>query len=117
MKIHISPRHLRITESIELYVVSKLEPLAELASEIVSAHVIIAVDDTVDPAKRFHVSARLAVSGPDIHAEDFGADVYSSVDSMASKLARQLRKRKTRLNDKQRSLAQRSAESARRDVA
>jgi putative sigma-54 modulation protein len=117
MKIHISPRHLRITESIELYVVSKLEPLTELAHEIVSAHVILAVDDTADPAKHFHVSARLAVAGPDIHAEDFGADIYSAVDAMASKLARQLRKRKTRMNDKQRSRAQRSAESARREVA
>lgn len=117
MKIHISPRHLRLTESIELYVVSRLEPLAELTPGIVSAHVILATDDAADPAKRFHVSARLAVAGPDIHAEDYAGDLYAAADAVASKLARQLRKRKTRLNDKQRSRAQRSAESGRRDAA
>jgi putative sigma-54 modulation protein len=117
MKIHISPRHLRLTESIELYVVSRLEPLAELTAGIVSAHVILASEDTADPANKFHVSTRLAVAGPDIHAEEFGADLYAAVDSMISKLARQLRKRKTRLNDKQRSRVQRAAESGRREAA
>jgi putative sigma-54 modulation protein len=117
MKIHISPRHIKLTDSIELFVVSKFEPLEELSREIVSAHVILASDDTADPEQRFHTSARLAVAGPDIHADDYGSDLYSSVDALVSKLARQLRKRKTRLMDKQRSRAQRTAESARRNTA
>ncbi len=116
MKIHISPRHLKLTESIEQFVVTKFEPLEELTREIVSAHVILASDDAADPEKRFHVSARLAVAGPDIHAEDFGSDVYASVDALVSKLSRQLRKRKTKLKDKLRSRAQRTAESTRREV-
>jgi putative sigma-54 modulation protein len=44
----------------------------------------------------------LAVPGPDIHAEESDADLYAAIDLVMDKLARQLRKRKTRLNDKRR---------------
>ena len=50
------------------------------------------------------------ISGPDIHAEDHDADLYAALDKVTDKLARQLRKRKTRLSDKRRSTAQRGAE-------
>jgi putative sigma-54 modulation protein len=117
MKIHITPRHLRLTESIESHIVSRLETLSDLASDIVSAHVILASDDTADPAQRFHVSTRLAIAGPDIHADEHNGDLYAAVEAVAGKLARQLRKRKTRLTDKQRSRTQRFAESEKSQVA
>ncbi len=117
MKLHITPRHLRLTEPIEKHILARLDPLSELSGGIVSAHVILATDDAADPDKRFHVSTRLAVAGPDIHAEEFASDLYAAVDAVAGKLARQLRKRKTRLKDKVRSRAQRSSEGSRSDAA
>lgn len=70
-------------------------------------------DDTADPAARFTVSAHLAVAGPDLHAQESSENLYSALDAVKLKLARQLRKRKTRLTDKRRSTAQRENEQAR----
>jgi putative sigma-54 modulation protein len=63
------------------------------------------------PAERYSVKIHLAVPGPDIHAAESHADLYGALDLVVDKLARQLRKRKTRLNDKRRSTTQRLVRS------
>jgi ribosome-associated translation inhibitor RaiA len=111
MKIHITPRHLRLTDAVESQTVSKFETLTHINDRIVSAHVTLANDDTVDPAMRFTASARLAVAGPDLFAEESAADLSSAVDAVTS-----LRKRKTAIGDKRRSAAQRASEQSRREA-
>jgi putative sigma-54 modulation protein len=115
MKIHITPRHLRLTESVESQAVAKLETLEHINDRIVSAHVTLASCDVSDPAQRYTASARLAVAGPDLFAEESAADIGAALDAVTSKLARQLRKRKTALGDKRRSVAQRATELSRRE--
>jgi putative sigma-54 modulation protein len=110
MKIHLTPRHLKLTSAIETHAVNELNALGEIDQRIISAHAVLSRDDTVDPALRFTVSAHLAVAGPDLHAEESSADLYAAFDAVKSKLARQLRKRKTRLTDKRRSDIQRESE-------
>ena len=56
------------------------------------------------------MKVHIAIAGPDIHAEEHDGDLYAALDKVTDKLARQLRKRKTRLSDKRRSTAQRTAE-------
>jgi putative sigma-54 modulation protein len=79
--------------------------------------VILGQDTAANPETRFLVSARLSVAGPDLHAEERCADLYAALDTVAAKLARQLRKRKTRLTDRRRAREQRSMETARRETA
>jgi putative sigma-54 modulation protein len=107
---------LKLTEAIEARAVADLNALAQIHDRIVSAHAVLARDDAADPAKRFKVTAHLAVSGPDLHAEETGADLYAVLDAVKAKLARQLRKRKTRLTDKRRSAVQRETERKRAGV-
>jgi len=113
MQIHLSPRHLQLTAGLHEAVAAQIGQLEELGSEILAAHVVLLANDTVKPKNRFTVKVHLAVSGPDIFAEDSESDLYAAIDLVAGKLARQLRKRKTALNDKRRSLSQRAAEKAR----
>jgi putative sigma-54 modulation protein len=103
MQIHLSPRHLRLTAAIHQYAASKVLHLEELASDIVAAHVVLIHDENAKPADRYAVKVHLAIPGPDIHAEEAHADLYAALDLVTDKLARQLRKRKTRLTDKKRS--------------
>lgn len=117
MKIHLTPRHVRLTEAMEQQTVEKLSALTEITGNLVGAHVVLAVDPAANPATRFTVSARLAVAGPDIHAEEHAHDLYVALDAVAAKLARQLRKRKTRLTDHRRSRQQRAAEVRRKGAA
>jgi putative sigma-54 modulation protein len=113
MKLHVTPRHLRLTPAIEQYIADKLGALAKISDRAISAHVMIGQDRSANPERRFTVSARLAVAGPDLHAEEHGAELYAGVDAVAAKLGRQLRKRKTKLVDHPRASAQRAAKAQR----
>jgi putative sigma-54 modulation protein len=106
MQIHLSPRHLRLTAAIHRHCVEKIEQLEELAEEILAAHIVLIHDEAAKPADRHSVKVHLAVPGPDIHAEESADDLYAALDLVVDKLARQLRKRKTRLGDKRRSKTQ-----------
>jgi putative sigma-54 modulation protein len=113
MQIHLSPRNVRLTAAIHQHAAEKIEQLEDFGADIVAAHIVLMHDDAAKPAQRYRVKVHLAVAGPDIHAEENDADLYAALDKVTDKLARQLRKRKTRLSDKRRRLAQRTAERRR----
>jgi putative sigma-54 modulation protein len=104
MQIHLSPRHLRLTAAIHQHTASKVLHLEELTDDIVAAHVVLIHDEAAKPSDRHTVKVHLAIPGPDIHAEESHFDLYAALDLVMDKLARQLRKRKTRLTDKRRSI-------------
>ena len=113
MQIHLSPRNVRLTAAIHSHAAEKIEHLEGLCSQIIAVHIVLVHDDTAKPASRYGVKVHLALAGPDIHAEEHDADLYVAFDKVIDKLARQLRKRKTRLGDKRRSISQRTAERRR----
>ena len=76
--------------------------LEYLASEILAAHVVLLHDESSASGSSYCVKVHLAIAGPDIHASDVGGDLYAAIDKISDKLARMLRKRKTRLVDKRR---------------
>lgn len=110
MQIHLSPRNLRLTASIHSHAAEKVGHLEELCSEIIAAHIVLLHDEAAKPDARYSVKVHLAIAGPDIYAEEHDAHLFAALDKVTDKLARQLRKRKTRLGDKRRSTAQRTAE-------
>ena len=105
MQIHLSPRNVRLTGAIHAYVAEKIMRLEDIASEILAAHVVLLHDRRSVSGSSFCVKVHLAISGPDIHASDVDGDLYAAIDKISDKLARQLRKRKTRLVDKRRKSA------------
>jgi putative sigma-54 modulation protein len=117
MQIHLSPRHLRLTAAIHAHCAAKIEHLEALTGEIVAAHVVLIHDEAAKPTDRYSVKVHLAVPGPDIHAEDSAQELYAALDLVVDKLARQLRKRKTKRTDKVRSKAQKSRRRERTGVA
>jgi len=106
MQIHLSPRHLRLTSAIHRHCAEKIEHLEDLAGEIHAAHIVLIHNEAAKPADRHTVKVHIAVPGPDIFAEDSAEELYAALDTVIDKLARQLRKRKTRLTDKRRSKTQ-----------
>ncbi len=113
MQIHLSPRHLTLTASIHRHVADKIEHLESISDDIIAAHVVLLHDESKN-TKKFQVKAHLAVPGPDIHAADANADLHVAIDKTADKLARQLRKRKTKLNSARKHRAQMDAEGKKR---
>ena len=99
---------MRLSAAIHRHVAEKIEHLEEHTPEIVAAHVVMIHDETAKPADAFTVKVHLAVPGPDIYAEESAAELYAALDVVVDKLARQLRKRKTRRTDKVRSKVQKA---------
>lgn len=97
MQIHISPRDIKLTPAIHAYVAQKIGGLEHLESTLIGAHVALWHDDTRALKHAFVVKAHLAVRGPDLHAEDHGHNLYQAIDLVATRLAEQLRHRKSKL--------------------
>ena len=116
MQIHLSPRHIVLTAAIHSHVAEKVEHLESICSELLAAHVVLFHDESKAP-KVYGVKVHLAVPGPDLHAEDFEADLYAAIDKVVDKLAQQLRKRKTKLKSTKKHKAQLATESVKRGYA
>ena len=112
MQIHLSPRHLRLSAALHQHVAGVIGELEELA-EIIAAHVVLIHDDAIDPEERFCTKVHLAIAGQDVYAEESANDLHVAIDRVGSKLARQLRKRKTSLVDKRRRKVQRANKQVR----
>jgi putative sigma-54 modulation protein len=114
MQIHISSRHLKLTWAIQAFVTQKISHLEHLTDDIIGAHVVLDHDELRNPSKAFSVKVHLAVPGPDIHIEEHKSDLYAAIDLAVNKLERQVRKRKTKIVDKKKAKAQRTAERIKR---
>jgi len=112
MQIHLSPRHLTLTAAIHSFVAEKVEHLESITESILAAHVVLIHDET--KTKKHVVKVHLAMPGPDIHAQDAEDDLYAAIDKVVDKLARQLRKRKTRLTSHRKHVSQLESEEKKR---
>jgi len=115
MQIHLSPRHLVLTGAIHSFVADKFTHLESITDEILAAHVILI--QVENKAKPFVVKVHLGLPGPDIHAEDSEKDLYAAIDKVVDKLARQLRKRKTRIKSAKKHRSQLASEAKKRGIS
>jgi putative sigma-54 modulation protein len=112
MQIHLSPRHLTLTAAIHAHVAEKVSHLESISDQILAAHVVLLHDET--KTKKHVVKVHLAIPGPDIHAEDTDDDLYAAIDKVTDKLARQLRKRKTKISERRKHRSQLATEERKR---
>jgi putative sigma-54 modulation protein len=96
MQIHISPRHIKLTSAIHLYVAQKIGHLEHFSEDIIGAHIALYHDDTKATKHAFVIKVHLAIPGKDIHGEDRGHELYPAIDLVCDKLAEQLRHRKSK---------------------
>jgi putative sigma-54 modulation protein len=99
MKIHMIPIRFELTEAIRAFAALKLSHLDVITDAVCGAAVVLSQEPCAQPGERFTAKVHLAVPGKDVHAEETSSDIYAAIDGVQSKLARQLRKRKTRLRD------------------
>lgn len=91
--VTVTGRHLAITEAIHDYAVKRVESLHLDYPRIIEAHVILEVEKHRRRAEIVLVCANHIT----IEASEECEDLYACLDGVASKIARQMRKYKTRL--------------------
>jgi putative sigma-54 modulation protein len=92
MNIIVTGRHLEVTPALKTYAEKKVQKFDRYLSNISEAVVTLSVEKY-----RHKVEVLLKVNGVLIQAEGITGDVYSSIDEVAEKLDRQIKKYKEKL--------------------
>jgi putative sigma-54 modulation protein len=96
--VKVTGRHFQITDSISEYVTRKIEGLHLDYPKIIEAHVILEVEKYRHAAEVVLVCSNHIT----IEATEETDDMYAAIDAVTDKVARQMRKYKTRLMRKHR---------------
>ncbi|MDP9253584.1 MAG: ribosome-associated translation inhibitor RaiA [Verrucomicrobiota bacterium] len=96
--VKVTGRHLQITDAINDYVTKKIESLHLDYPKIIEAHVILEVEKYRHSAEIVLVCSNHIT----IEACEEMTDMYAAIDAVTDKVARQMRKYKTRLMRKHR---------------
>lgn len=100
MNVSISGHHISITEAMETAVREKMDKIERHFDQIQSIQVILSLDNSGGGKKSHKAEAILRVSGNEMFVQSYDDDMYKAIHEMADKLDRQVRKYKTRLQDK-----------------
>ena len=99
MKIIVAARHMQVSDDFVKYAASKLEKFDDYFDESVEANLTFSHRDDV---QIFELTI-LMKRGVVLRAEDSDRDMRTAIDSVVSKISRQIRKHKTKLEKKYRS--------------
>ncbi|MEH1966233.1 ribosome hibernation-promoting factor, HPF/YfiA family [Nostoc sp.] len=100
MKLVIHGKNIEITEAIREYVHQKIEKAVSHFQSItneVDVHLSVARNPRINPRQAAEVT--IYANGSVIRAEESSENLYASIDLVADKIARQLRKYKERRQD------------------
>ena len=101
MKLVIHGKNIEITDAIREYVHQKIEKAVNhfqnLTTEV-DVHLSVARNPRINPNQAAEVT--ISANGTVIRAEESSESLYASIDLVADKIARQLRKYKERRQDK-----------------
>jgi putative sigma-54 modulation protein len=111
MNIIVTGRHLAVTPALKTYAEKKIQRFDRYLSSISEAVVTLSVEKY-----RHKVEVLLKVNGVLIQAEGITEDVYSSIDEVAEKLDRQIKKYKDKLISHRKSEAKSGSAEAESEI-
>jgi putative sigma-54 modulation protein len=112
MKLVIQGKNIDITDGIREYVHQKIEKAVNhfqaLTTEV-DVHLSVARNPRINPKQTAEVT--IYVNGSVIRAEESSENLYASIDMVADKMARQLRKYKEKRNERRTQAVSKTGES------
>lgn len=110
MRLHITGRHVEITDALRRYVEERVKRLARYSTKLGDVQVVLGVE------KHRHTAEMMfAFNGAVIQSKIATNEMYSSIDQLVDKISRQVRKRKEKLVDHKRGKAAASIPHQRRE--
>lgn len=92
MQINITGHHLEVTPALRAYVTEKMQKLGRHFDQVNSINVILNVEKLSQQAE-----ATVKAGGRTLFATESATDMYASIDGLADKLDRQVRRYKDRI--------------------
>ena len=94
MQLNVSGHHVEITDSLRVYVESKIEKIGRHFDLVSYVNCILTVEKL-----RHKAEAKVNVNGDTIYADNTEEDMYAAIDGLVDKLDRRVRKHKEKLAD------------------
>lgn len=94
MHIHVNGKNIEITDAIKAYVKEKLGKVANHYDQITAIDVILTVIKNPAASGKNIAEVSCKLNGKNIHLEESGESMYASIDLIADKLDRQVKKYK-----------------------
>ena len=89
MQLNVSGHHVEVTNSLKIYLSTKVKRLERHFDRITSMNVILSVEK-----RRQKAESTIHISGCEIYAASEHKNLYAAIDQLADKLDRQLIKKK-----------------------
>jgi putative sigma-54 modulation protein len=94
MQLDLSGHHVEVTDSLRAYVIKKFERISRHFEQVIDVHCVLTVEKFGHKAE-----ATLMLRGNKIYCESTEANMYASIDSLADKLDRCVKKHKEKTSD------------------
>ena len=104
MQMSVTGHHVDVTPALHSYIEKKLGRLMRHFDHLIDSHFVLTVEKLEHKAE-----GTLRVRGETLHAVAVEADMYASIDALADKLERRVRKHKEKACDHHAQEAQKSA--------
>lgn len=98
MKVNIYGKNMQLTEALKEATIKKVKRLDKFFQQDVEAKVVLSIE-----RKDQKVEVTIPFNGRIARVEEFSDDMYNSIDEAVESLEQQLRKYKTKLQDKRQS--------------
>lgn len=95
MQISITGRRIELSEKHKDYIHERISQLRKFFDNIMDVHVTLEKEKHREKAE-----VTIKVNGVTLHGEEETEDIYSSIDKVADKIERQIKKHKGRLKDR-----------------
>ncbi len=104
MQMSVTGHHVEVTPALHSYLEKKLERILRHFDSLIDTHFVLTVEKLQHKAE-----ATLRVRGETIHAVAIEENMYASIDALADRLERRVRKHKEKACDHHAQEAQKSA--------
>lgn len=104
MHLNVTGHHVDVTPALRSYVEKKLDRIMRHFDNLIDSHFVLTVEKLEHKAE-----ATLHVRGETIHAVAIEENMYASIDALADRLERRVRKHKEKACDHHAQEAQKSA--------
>ena len=94
MQLDLSSHHVEVTPAMRGYVLKRFEKISRHFEQLIDVHCVLTVEKL-----RHKAEATVTVRGNKIHAEAIEDDMYASIDALADKLDRAVKKHKEKSAD------------------
>jgi len=100
MQLTVHGKNMEVTDALRKYAEKKIGKVKRYFDDIIEVQVVLSLQDNKSTGNKQVAEATIFAEGAVIRGEEATSDMYASIDSVAEKVERQIKKHKERLKER-----------------